>query len=345
MKAPKFGAFLCPKFAIMLAVGHKRSFNTMLWVLISGVVIMLSKFVAWIITDSVTILSDALESIVHVIAQTFALYSVYYAAKPRDRDHPYGHGKIESFSVALEGILISIAAVSILIKSVYTLFSAHVLDHIDWGIYITSAASICNFLLARWLIKVGRNHQSAPLVADGKHLMTDVISSVFMIVGLVVIYFTKWYWLDSVMGLIAGFIIVNMGFELIKGATSNLMDQADEESLHKVIQTLDANRIDHWIDIHKLRIQKFGKSLHIDAHVTLPYYLSVQEAHDEVDAIEKMMREELGEDTELFLHIDPCVPDSCEICAVKDCPVRIKPFVRKKAWGMDLLLSNEKHKL
>jgi cation diffusion facilitator family transporter len=192
---------------------------------------------------------------------------------------------------------------------------------------------------------VGQNHQSAPLVADGKHLMTDVISSVFMIVGLVVIYFTKWYWLDSVMGLIAGFIIVNMGFELIKGATSNLMDQADEESLHKVIQTLDANRIDHWIDIHKLRIQKFGKSLHIDAHVTLPYYLSVQEAHDEVDAIEKMMREELGEDTELFLHIDPCVPDSCEICTLKDCPVRIRPFVRKKAWGMDLLLSNEKHKL
>ncbi|MFN4123116.1 MAG: cation diffusion facilitator family transporter [Flavobacteriales bacterium] len=329
----------------MLSVGHKRSFNTMLWVLISGVLIMLAKFVAWIITDSVTILSDALESIVHVIAQSFALYSVYYAAKPKDRDHPYGHGKIESFSVALEGILISVAAVSILIKSVYTFFSAHVLSHIDVGIYITSIASVCNLFLARWLMKVGRNHQSAPLVADGKHLMTDVLSSMFMIIGLVVIYFTKWYWLDSVMGLIAGFIIVNMGFDLIKGATSNLMDQADEESLHKVIQTLDAHRVDYWIDIHKLRLQKFGKSLHIDAHVTLPYYLNVIQAHDEVDAIEQVMREELGDETELFLHIDPCVPDSCEICMVKDCMVRMKPFVKRKIWGVDLLLSNEKHKL
>jgi cation diffusion facilitator family transporter len=322
-----------------------KSFQTMLVVLIVSCLIMLLKASAWLLTGSVAILSDALESIVNIVAQGFALFSIYFASKPKDRDHPYGHGKIESFSVAFEGSLIFIAGLLILIKSSIHLFQEHNIHEVDMGIYLTTAATFINLFLARWLINVGKQQQSAPLLADAKHLISDVISSGVMIAGLLVIYFTKWYWLDGLLGLIAALFILRMGLKLLKSAAANLLDEADEQALESVIRVLSENRKENWIDIHKLRTQRFGRGIHIDAHITLPYYLDVKKAHHEIDEVEALMKQQIGEDTELFLHIDPCTPDSCPLCSKQHCEVRSSAFRQLQPWKLSNLVPNRKHSI
>lgn len=319
--------------------------KTMLVILIIGIVLMVVKFVAFFITHSNAILTDALESIINVFAGSLALYSLYYASRPKDQDHPYGHGKMEYLSSGIEGGLILISGIAIIAKSCYGFIYPQQIHSLDIGLYLTLCTGACNFFMGRYLIQHGKINQSTAMIAEGKHLISDTISSIGIVIGLVIIYFTKLYWLDNLVALLAGLYICYMGYILLKESVTNLLDEADVEKLNMVIEMLNKNRREKWIDMHNLRVLKYGAHLHVDAHITLPWYDKLEDSHTEVSLVENLIKQQLGNELEFFIHADPCLPSSCPICAVTNCPVRKSEFVKRLDWTLENLLPNEKHKL
>lgn len=312
-------------------------------VLLVGFILMSTKFFAWYITNSDAILTDAIESIVNILAGLFALYSIYYAAKPKDEDHPYGHGKIEFFSSGVEGGMIFLAGVSMIAKGVYAFFVPHNISNIDIGMALTTLSGLVNYLLAQILIKRGKELHSPTLVADGKHLLTDTWSSLGLLLGLAVIYFTQIAWIDFVITILLGLLITYTGFGLIKESVFNLLDKADYAQIKYLIEVFNSKRKASWIDIHNLRVLKYGSVIHVDCHMTLPWYFSLEEAHKEVDALGKLVTNELNYEIEFFIHADPCLPASCSICEMPNCEVRRHPFVKKLQWNLANVLPDVKH--
>jgi cation diffusion facilitator family transporter len=315
----------------------------MKWVLFIGTALMGFKFLAYYYTNSGAILTDAVESIVNVLAGSFALYSLYYAAKPKDEDHPYGHGKIEFLSTGVEGGMVSIAGLAMIVKGIASFVEPHEVQNIDIGVGISVFSGAVNFLLAKILITKGTRLHSSTMVADGKHLMTDTISSVGVIIGLGLIYFTQLFWIDYVITILLGGFITYTGFQLIKEAVTNLLDKADYGKIEHLIKVLNSKRKESWIDIHNLRVVKYGSVVHVDCHMTLPWYYTLEEAHTEVDAVDKLATQEFNHDIEFFIHSDPCLPKSCSICTMHDCKVRQHPLVKKLEWGLGNVLPDAKH--
>ncbi len=313
--------------------------------LIFSILIMGVKFVAYIITHSNAILTDALESIINVVAGSFALFSVYYAAQPKDENHPYGHGKIEYLAVGIEGGLIIIAGGAIFIKSIMGFFHPKAIESVDIGVFISIFAGVANYFMGTFLIKKGKSHNSSLMVADGKHLMTDTVSSIGLIIGLIIIYYTKIYWLDNLIAIFFGVYIFVTGYKLLKESVNNLLDEADYEQLNTVVEILNSNRREKWIDMHNLRVLKYGSHLHIDAHITLPWYDNLEASHAEVTAVENLITDKLEGEVEFFIHADPCLPLSCPICPIKDCSVRKGVFVKQLIWNLENMLPDRKHRL
>lgn len=312
-------------------------------VLVAGAALMAVKFAAWRITGSNTVLSDALESIVNVVAGSFALYSLVLAAKPRDRDHPYGHGKVEFLSAGLEGALVMLAGGLIIWRSILGLLEPVPLRSLDAGMILAGSAGAANLLLGLWLKRRGRRTHSITLEASGTHLLSDAWSTGALLVGLLVIHLTGILWLDSLFAMLfAGWIIVT-GMRVFRRSVAGIMDEADLELAAHVIAVLEAHRRPAWVDVHNFRIIKYGAVLHIDCHVTLPWYYSLEQAHREIAAIEELVNTECGRTVELFVHMDPCIPSSCAICQVQPCHARQAPFVRRITWHPDTVLSNRKH--
>lgn len=317
----------------------------MIRVLIGGIILMAIKVSAYFITRSTAVLTDALESVINIISGSFALFSLYYASKPKDKDHPYGHGKIELLSAGFEGGLIFITGIYIIIKSCYGLFMPVAIKNVDIAIVLSVFAGAGNYIMGKYLVDVGKKHQSIVLIADGKHLMTDTITSVSLVAGLLVIHLTQILWIDSVIAIIFGIHILSTGYLLLKQSITGLLDEADYEKLNMLIDVLQENRKSKWIDIHNLRVLKYGNTLHIDAHITMPWYENLEDTHKEVNNVEQLIKEKLQQEVELFVHTDPCVPDSCSICYIENCKHRKFPFERKIEWTLENLLPNRKHKI
>lgn len=309
-----------------------------------GVVLLALKFLAFYITNSNAIFSDAMESIVNVAAGLFALYSLILAAKPKDADHPYGHGKIEFISAGIEGTLILIAGLGIIYKSVESLIIQHELTQLDLGIYIAGSAGLINLILGKITERYGVQYNSAAMVASGKHLMSDGYTSAGMIAGLVVVKLTDWVWIDSVIALGFGAFIGFIGIKEIRKSIAGIMDEADFNLVSQLVYTIDENRTENWIDLHNFRAQKFGKQIHIDCHITVPYYISVEEAHTEIDELEKLVNKQYPNGIEMFIHTDPCKPESCRICTKQNCNVRQSNFEEKISWNLENTLKNRQHK-
>lgn len=314
-----------------------------LFAVLVGMVILVIKFLAFYLTNSDAIFSDALESIVNVVAGSFALYSLILAAKPKDRDHPYGHGKIEFISAGIEGTLILIAAVGIIYKAVESLITEHELMHLDLGIYLAGGAGLINYVLGWWTEHYGEKNQSPTMIASGKHLKSDGYTSAGLILALVVVKVTGLTWIDSVIALGFGGLIGVIGVREIRKSLAGIMDEADFTLLEELISDIDTDRNENWIDLHNFRAQKFGKAIHIDCHLTLPHYLTVAQGHDEVRKVENLVKTKYPGAVEMFIHSDPCVPSSCQICTKQDCPVRNSDFRERISWEMDSVLQNRKH--
>jgi cation diffusion facilitator family transporter len=323
----------------------KKNVRLQIVIVVVGAALLIAKFFAYHLTRSNTVLTDALESIVNVVAGALGLYSLIIAAMPKDENHPYGHGKIEFISAGVEGTLIIIAGVLIVIKSVESLFFPQELQQIDMGIYITAAAGGVNYVLGFWAMQQGKRSNSLALVASGKHLISDTYSTIGLVIGLLLIWATEWLWLDSATAILFGFIIAFTGYHIIKESIAGIMDEVDYRLVQRVIEVLQANRQPNWIDIHNLRIIKYGGALHIDCHLTVPRFFNVVEAHDEVDALELVLEEKIQPEIELFIHIDACVPDSCRLCPYHACPVRSSDFEALEDWTLFNIMQNRKHGL
>jgi cation diffusion facilitator family transporter len=307
-----------------------------------GIVLMLAKFAAYFITASNFVLTDAAESIVNVLASSFAFFSIHLAAQPRDTNHPYGHGKIEYLSAFIEGSLISIAALTILGKSIYGLFHPNAIHDLFAGAMIIGATGVVNGLLGCYMIRKGKSLPSITLDADGRHLITDMITSIGLVAGLLLIIFTKILWLDSALSIVVGLYILYSGGKLVRKAVSVLLDEADFTIVDEVIKVLNERRHDAWIDIHNFRAQKYGNELHIDCHLTLPNYFDLVKVHEEVKAVDRLVNEQVTK-TELFIHTDPCIPQCCHYCSMPNCPIRSEAKTEEIAWTLEKIIRNKKH--
>ncbi|WPO83031.1 cation diffusion facilitator family transporter [Chryseobacterium sp. JJR-5R] len=308
-----------------------------------GVILFIGKIIAWKMTDSDAVFSDAMESIVNVISAFMGLYSLYLAAKPKDKDHPYGHGKVEFVTSGIEGALIAIAGIMIIYEGINSLVVGKVLSRLDWGIAIIAATAMVNYFLGYLSVRRGEQENSLVLISSGKHLQSDTVTTLGVVISLIVVYFTKIYWLDSVVALIFGFYIIWVGYKIVRKSLSGIMDEQDRDLLDQIIKILEENRRTEWIDVHNMKIQQFGASLHIDAHITLPWYYSLRDAHNEMEKMILLLAKNINRSVEFNFHMDDCKPISCAICRISDCPVREQDFIKKVIWTPENVTYWEKH--
>lgn len=314
------------------------------WVAGISIVLLAVKFLAYYFTHSVAVLTDALESIVNVAAGFIGLYSLHVAAKPRDKDHPYGHGKAEFLSAAVEGTLIGVAGTLILYEAIQHLIHPVVLKEIDTGIWLVGATAVVNFIMGYYCVRTAKKNNSLALEASGKHLQSDTYSTLGIIAGLLLLFFTGYQWIDSAVAILFGTFIVFTGYKIIRQSIAGIMDEADEKLLAKMVELLNKARRENWVDLHNLRVIKYGSVLHLDSHLTVPWYLNVNEAHEEINELGKIVKKEFGESLEMFVHSDGCMPFQCPICDKKNCPVRQHTFVKEIRWTVENILKDKKHR-
>lgn len=306
--------------------------------LVVALLVFAAKFVAYRLTGSAAILSDALESIVNIVAAAMAAFSVWYAAQPADENHPYGHGKIEDFSAGVEGALILLAAVGIFVAAVPRFFEPQPIEQIGVGGAWVVGATIANGVLGIYLVRAGQRLRSRAVEADGRHVLADVTTSVGAIAALVLVQFTGAQWVDPLMACLIAVHIVGSGFRLIRASVGRLMDEADEAALEQLADHLDTHRRAEWIDAHELRAWWAGDVLHVDVHVVLPRYWSIEHSRADADALVATVQEAARSHCEVVVRVDPCSDAWCGSCRVADCPVRVWPFERSRPWTREELV-------
>jgi cation diffusion facilitator family transporter len=287
-----------------------------------GTALMGAKFYAYYRTGSSAILSDALESIINVVASGFAVFSIVVAARPPDESHPYGHGKIEFFSAGFEGALIIFAAFGIFRSGIGHILQPRGLPHLGEGLLILLGATAVNLLLGIFLLRTGKRTDSLTLIADGKHVLTDVFTSAAVLVGLLLVSSTGWYRLDGIVACLVGVHILRTGYDLLRQAYAGLMHESDPRLLAEVSDLLAAHRRERWIDIHQLRAWKSGNHIHIDLHVVLPRDLDLYHAHEEALRLEKVLLRHFEQNASILVHMDPCAAPDCPACRKARCDMR-----------------------
>ena len=304
-----------------------------------GVSLLLIKFGAYYLTGSTAVLSDALESIINVVASGFAFLSIIISARPPDESHPYGHGKVEFFSAGFEGALIVIAAVSIIWAAILALLHPAPLKSLDFGLLLLVLGGVVNYLLGVFLIRSGKNAKSAALVADGRHVQADAFTSAGVIVGLALVMLTGWNWIDPLVAIFVALNILRSGYHLLTEAVGGLMDKADPEFLTSVADVLQQIRRPEWIFPHHLRSWRSGAVRYIDFHLVMPRYWPLSKLHQTHKNIETQLLMALDTPGQVVIHFDPCSDDYCPLCMVEACPLRTAPFQKKLTWTEPLLVA------
>lgn len=291
-----------------------------------GIAVFGGKLLAYTLTGSNAIFADAMESTVNVVGAGMLVFSLILAAKPPDSNHPYGHGRIEFLSAALEGTAITVAAFLILATSIRDLYVGPAVQSLDLGVALTTAFTLANLLLGRHLVAVGVRTRSIALVADGRHILTDVWTSAGVIAGLLIVRFTGWVFADPLVAIVLAVNVIREGYLLLRSAVGGLMDQADDDTLDLLVALLERVRGDSLIDAHSLRSWRSGARRHVDLHVTVPRYFDVSRIHAIHDSIESGL---FGGDPQpggVVVHFDPCDPSLCRSCQMPDCPIRETAF-------------------
>jgi cation diffusion facilitator family transporter len=294
--------------------------------LVVGTLLMAGKFLAYRLTGSAAIFSDALESIVNVLAAAFAVGSILFAGRPADRDHPYGHGKIEFLSAAFEGGLISFAAIAIGYEAIGGLLRGPQLQQLDLGLAIIVTAGIGNAFLGLYLLRVGRRTNSLILVADGKHVLSDFWTTLGVVIGLALVRVTGVQWLDPIIALIVAANLARTGFQLVRQSARALLDEEDAELLERILRAGEEVRWPGIIRLHHLRAIRSGRFAHVDAHVIVPEFWTIEHSHEQTDAFETRLLERCRVEGEIAIHTDPCRRLYCSACDLPDCAIRKEEF-------------------
>lgn len=324
---------------------HSENIRIQKYIVIIALVLFTFKTLAWYLTSSVAILTDALESIVNVVSGFIGLISLQIAARPRDENHPYGHGKVEFISAGIEGTMIFLAGLYIGIEAMESFFNPPELHSLDMGIAMVGFSAVVNFAFGSWAYNTGKKNHSLALMASGRHLQTDTYTTIGVISGLLLIRVTGIVWLDGVTAILFAVFILRTGYRIIRKAVAGIMDETDEQLLAEMVAYLQEHRETNWIDLHHLRIVKYGSVLHIDCHLTLPWYFNVKQGHDETDKLEALILDKFGDRIELNIHTDYCHDFSCPLCDKQDCEVRKAPFTGTVTWTVEKLVSEKKHRV
>lgn len=303
-----------------------------------GVLVLGIKFWAYWMTRSQAIFSDALESIVNVVAAAIGIAVIRLASKPADKDHPYGHGKIEFFSAAFEGGLITFAAIVICVEIAKSATSGSEIRELDSGLIISAVAGLINLVLGLYLKNVGTKQSSIALKASGQHLISDFLTTVAVVVGIFLIKFTGLLWIDSV---VAGVIAIQLGFtglRLVSTSVGGLMDAEDKSLIGQIGALFDKHLISGIIRIHHTRVIRSGRYYHVDAHVVVPEFWNVMTAHDETQRFSQQIFNSNSFEGEFHFHIDPCQRAYCRACDLENCPVRAIPFEKRIPFSLEELV-------
>jgi cation diffusion facilitator family transporter len=293
------------------------------------------KFWGYKVTGSQAVFSDAMESIVNVVAAILALIVVAIALKPADSDHPYGHGKVEFFSAAFEGGLIAFASVMICVEAVQALIGGVSINQVGFGIAVVMGAGLVNAVLGLFLIGIGRRHHSAALAASGEHVLSDFWTSAGVGVGLILVYFTGIWWIDPLIALLVGLLLGFTGIKLVRRSIGGLLDAEDREILHHLLEVLRKEQSEVVIQLHHCRVIRSGRYHHIDAHAVIPEFWNVAEAHDHTEEYESRIMKNYPYSGELHLHVDPCRKAYCRHCPVMVCPIRVQAFESRLELSID----------
>ncbi|MDE1191544.1 MAG: cation diffusion facilitator family transporter [Arachidicoccus sp.] len=321
----------------------QQNYKVQKWICALSVVLFIAKIIAWYLTNSSSILADALESIVNVLAGFIGLYSLFIASKPSDEGHPNGHGKAEFVSAAAEGTMIIGAGILIIFQTVKNFYQNTPINSLDKGLMLVIITALINYAAGFVCIKIGKKNSSLALQASGKHLQIDTYTTIGIVVGLLIILYTKIYLLDKLIAIAIGLMVLWNGYRILRSSLAGIMDEADTQLLHKLVDVLNRNRRENWIDIHNLRVIKYGALLHVDCHLSLPWYLNLRQSHEELEILQNHIASELGDSLEMFIHTDACQSASCSICSKTDCNVRQHPFEKRVEWTLDNVVRNRQH--
>ena len=295
------------------------------------------KFAGYLLTGSTAVLSDALESIVNVVAAVFVLATITFATRPADSNHPYGHGKAEFLSSAFEGGLIAFAAILIVYQAVEALWFGVALRDLDAGIGLMMLAGLGNAALGIHLRRVGRATRSPALEADGMHVLTDVWTTVGVIGGLALVRITGFETIDPLVAIGVGVHLGFVGARLVREAVGALLDETDPRLLERLGTAIAQSRVPGVIAVHRLRAIRSGGAVHVDAHVVVPCFWQVSDAHEVALRLEEDVVGAIPDEGEIAFHVDPCRQAYCPTCPVEPCPVRRHPFVARPTPTLDEL--------
>jgi cation diffusion facilitator family transporter len=273
--------------------------------LILGILILGTKTAAWWITSSSALLADAMESIINVVAALVALMAIRLGEQGPDPNHPYGHGKIELVSAAFEGGLVLAAALLIMLEGGRAALWPHTLRALDWGMGLGVAAATANAGLGAYLLAQGKRHNSAALSADGKHVLSDVWTTVGALLGVGVVWLTGWGWLDGVVAVLVGAALAYSAVGMVRHAVDGLMDAHDPELAARFETAFAKVAQDGVHGLHRVRTIRSGGFVHVDAHVLVPAEWTVTRAHAEAERLEEALKKETGVDGDVALHLDP----------------------------------------
>jgi len=290
--------------------------------LAASVLILGAKLAAYLYTGSMALLADAAESSVNVVAAAVMTFSVAVSRRPPDAGHPYGHGKAEPLSAAVEGALVGGAALFIAVEAVRRLVVGSALEHLGLGMAISVVAALANLGLGVYLLAVGRRERSEALHADGLHVLSDTITTAASLAALVAVQLTGYAVIDPLVALVVGVNLLWAGWRVVRRSLTGLVDEADFALLERIDKALEAARRPQWCDIHQLRGRRVGRLAHIDLHLVVPRYLALDEGHRIGDALEADVARAMDDDCDFVVHLDPCRRVHCPGCTVADCPVR-----------------------
>jgi cation diffusion facilitator family transporter len=304
--------------------------------LFAGILIFSVKLVAYLVTDSTAIFSDAAESVINIVAAAVALYSIILSSKPADEDHPYGHGKIEYFSAGFEGLLIAIAGIVIIYSAIEKIIIGVEPNQLGVGIILLVGSSLANMALSLYLKHVGNKTNSLTLIADSKHVMADVYTSFGIIFGLGIVILTDIPMFDPIIAIIVALNILYTGYKLVRESIGGLMNEVDRETMKLISSKIIEIRKPDWIDIHELRFWKSANNTFIDFHMVLPFYYTIKEAHKSDELILSEMKK-LMPGTQVKIHLDYCDFQLCKFCEFIKCTERKHEFVEKAEWDQSRL--------
>ena len=297
--------------------------------LVISVVLLVMKFYAYHLTNSQSIYSDALESIVNVVAGIITLIVIVIAAKPADDDHPYGHGKVESMSASVEWGAITLAGLLIVLKACEAFYEGSAIKELDIGLIITIVAGLANGVMGYLIRGRGIKLHSEALQSSGIHLMTDALTSVGVLISLLLVKLTGFMQIDPILAIIFGFMLCLSGVKILVRSGHVLLDGHDRETLERIGIVFEKTHAPGVIHIHYTRVIRSGNFHHIDCHMVIPEFWTIAEAHNFSEVYDENFVKNYPVQAELHIHLDPCRRVYCDSCDLQDCPIRQRAFVKR----------------